>query len=148
MKADLRLSLTLEYAVADFALRASLQVGSETVALVGPNGAGKTTLLLAILGICTPQRGYLSLAEQVLFDAAQSISRPTEERRWPTCRKTSDYSLSFPPRTTWHSPSLAGVGRWRARGAGSSRSSISSASVLLIWPHDCPGSCRAASASG
>ncbi len=81
MKADLRLSLTLEYAVADFALRASLQVGSETVALVGPNGAGKTTLLLAILGICTPQRGYLSLAEQVLFDAAQSISRPTEERQ-------------------------------------------------------------------
>ncbi|QQS60968.1 MAG: ABC transporter ATP-binding protein [Candidatus Moraniibacteriota bacterium] len=37
----------------------------EYVGIVGPNGAGKTTLLLAILGIISPNKGFISLAPDV-----------------------------------------------------------------------------------
>jgi len=75
-----RLVASFDYAVDDFSLRASIEVGAETVALVGPNGSGKSTLLLAILGIRVPRQGRITLGDRVLFDAQKGILCPTEER--------------------------------------------------------------------
>jgi molybdate transport system ATP-binding protein len=75
-----RLSLAVEATLGSFALRASLEIGAEPLALVGPNGSGKTSLLLAILGLRRLDRGRIQLGDDVLFDAASAIDVPTEER--------------------------------------------------------------------
>ena len=76
-----RLAIAVEYTMGPFTLDVSLEVGSESVALIGPNGCGKSTLLLATLGIRIPTRGRVVLEDEVLFDAEAGIERPTEERR-------------------------------------------------------------------
>ena len=75
-----RLSIAIETALGAFPLRASLEVGSEPLAVVGPNGSGKTSLLLAILGLRKLDRGRIVLGDEVFFDADLGIDRPTEER--------------------------------------------------------------------
>lgn len=76
-----QLSLSVGYRVGDFALDAALEIGAETVALVGANGSGKSSLLLTVLGLRSPQQGRITLAGELLFDAATGQSRPPEERR-------------------------------------------------------------------
>jgi molybdate transport system ATP-binding protein len=76
-----QLSVAVEAVLGAFALQASLEVGAEPLALVGPNGSGKTSLLLTILGLRKPERGRIVLCDEVLFDSALAIDRPTEERR-------------------------------------------------------------------
>ena len=74
------LSVAVEAALGPFLLQASLDVGVEPLAVVGPNGSGKTSLLLAILGLLKLDRGRIALGDEVFFDAALAIDRPTEER--------------------------------------------------------------------
>jgi molybdate transport system ATP-binding protein len=75
------LSLAVEHALGGFTLAARLEIDNDLVALIGPNGSGKTSLLLAILGIHRPGRGRIALGEEILFDAAGGIDRPSEARR-------------------------------------------------------------------
>ncbi len=75
-----RFSIMVQTALGPFSLQASLEVGAEPLALVGPNGSGKTSLLLSVLGLLPPQHGRIVLSDEVLFDAALAIDRPTEER--------------------------------------------------------------------
>jgi molybdate transport system ATP-binding protein len=75
-----RLSVAVQAGLGSFTLQASLEVGAEPLALVGPNGSGKTSLLLTILGLHKPERGRIVLSDEILFDAALAIDRPTEER--------------------------------------------------------------------
>lgn len=75
-----RLSVAVEAALGPFLLQATLEVGTEPLALVGPNGSGKTSVLLAILGLLKLERGHIALGDEILFDRDQAIDRPTEER--------------------------------------------------------------------
>ena len=61
-------------------LDVALEVDQRGLVLVGPNGAGKTSLLLAIVGARRPVRGRIAIGSDALFDAAEGIDRPTEER--------------------------------------------------------------------
>lgn len=49
--------------------------------LFGPSGAGKTTLLDCIAGITKPESGHISTSARRLFDSAQRINIPVEQRR-------------------------------------------------------------------
>jgi ABC-type sulfate/molybdate transport systems ATPase subunit len=75
-----RLSISVQATLGTFSLQASLEIGAEPLALVGPNGSGKTSLLLAVLGLRKPDQGRIVLSDEVLFDSARAIDRPTEER--------------------------------------------------------------------
>jgi molybdate transport system ATP-binding protein len=72
------LSLDLSLGLRSFDLELSLDVGDETVAIVGPSGAGKTTLLRALAGLARPDRGRISLGDEVWFDERTNL--PPEER--------------------------------------------------------------------
>jgi molybdate transport system ATP-binding protein len=58
----------------------ALEVDERGLVLVGPNGAGKTTVLLALVGARRPTRGRITIAGDVLFDGAEGIDQPTEDR--------------------------------------------------------------------
>ena len=73
------LSLSLRGQAGALALDVSLRVDG-VLALLGPNGAGKTTLLKLILGVLPPLAGRVALGERVLYDPAQRIDLPPEER--------------------------------------------------------------------
>ena len=74
------LCLDIEHKLTDFALSVDLQCRYATTALYGPSGAGKTTLLHMIAGLLRPDRGEISVGDDVLFSSERSIDQPPEER--------------------------------------------------------------------
>jgi iron(III) transport system ATP-binding protein len=80
--ADLAIDdIALRYGESDILKGVSVAVPSgKVVALLGPSGSGKTTLLRAVAGLETPHRGAIRIGDKVLFDAAERIDLPAEER--------------------------------------------------------------------
>jgi len=52
----------------------------EFVVLLGPSGCGKTTLLRSVAGLEKPDRGRIEIAGRTVFDSAQKIAVPPENR--------------------------------------------------------------------
>jgi iron(III) transport system ATP-binding protein len=52
----------------------------EVVSLLGPSGSGKTTLLRAVAGLEVPHEGRILIGDKVVFDAADGVDIPAEER--------------------------------------------------------------------
>ena len=48
--------------------------------LLGPSGCGKTTLLRCIVGLETPDRGEISIGDQIVWSREKNIFVPTEKR--------------------------------------------------------------------
>jgi molybdate transport system ATP-binding protein len=78
------LDVALELAVADgqrrFALELALTSDAPVVALYGPSGAGKSLALQAMAGLLRPRAGHVRVQGRTLFDAAQGIDLPPEQR--------------------------------------------------------------------
>lgn len=56
-------------------------VQSGVIALFGRSGCGKSTAINLIAGLLKPDSGHIQLGERVLFDHAQGIDMPAEQRR-------------------------------------------------------------------
>src|SRR5262244_2252772 len=76
----LELLLKKEYS-AEFTLQIDLTIESGFTVLFGPSGAGKTSLLNCVAGLIRPEQGRIVLKSRVLFDSANGINVPVEERR-------------------------------------------------------------------
>jgi ABC-type sulfate/molybdate transport systems ATPase subunit len=74
------LSFTLEKRLRDFTLDISLEVGSETLALIGYSGCGKSTMLRLLAGLLDPDRGRIELGGHVLYDAETGTNVSPERR--------------------------------------------------------------------
>jgi iron(III) transport system ATP-binding protein len=48
--------------------------------LLGPSGCGKTTLLRCIVGLETPDKGEISIGDEIVWSKEKNISIPTEKR--------------------------------------------------------------------
>jgi molybdate transport system ATP-binding protein len=77
------MSLTVDVRVrrGDFTVQAEFDAReNETVALLGPNGAGKSTLLECVAGILEPERGRVTLGDEVLDEAEKGTHVLPEKR--------------------------------------------------------------------
>ncbi len=64
-----------------FTLDAKVIFDSYVTGLFGPSGSGKSTLLSVIAGLADPERGYIKLDGEVLFDSCKRIRLPPDRRR-------------------------------------------------------------------
>ena len=63
-----------------FTLHAAFTAGDTATALLGASGCGKSMTLRCIAGIVRPDEGRIVLDGQVLFDSAQGIDLPPQQR--------------------------------------------------------------------
>jgi molybdate transport system ATP-binding protein len=75
------LTVKIQGKIGSFAIAADIEAGVGVTAIYGPSGAGKSTILRAVAGLWQPERGYIQVQGQVLFDTNGEINLPTERRR-------------------------------------------------------------------
>jgi molybdate transport system ATP-binding protein len=75
------LVVDVEKALGEFNLNAQFASETGATALFGPSGAGKTSLTNMIAGLVRPDRGRITLDDDVLFDDAARIDVPAWRRR-------------------------------------------------------------------
>ena len=78
---DVDLTLTVTDAKRRFELAASFKTDVPFAALYGPSGAGKSLTLQAIAGLIKPTSGHVRLDGRTLYDSAQDIDLPANQRR-------------------------------------------------------------------
>ena len=74
------LEINIEKKLDGFTLRAAFTAGNTSTALLGASGCGKSMTLRCIAGIVKPDRGRIVLDGRVLFDSAQHIDLPPQQR--------------------------------------------------------------------
>ena len=74
------LEVNIEKKLDGFTLRAAFSAGNIPTALLGASGCGKSMTLRCIAGIVKPDRGRIVLDGRVLFDSAQHIDLPPQQR--------------------------------------------------------------------
>jgi molybdate transport system ATP-binding protein len=90
---DLHLQKQLRAADRVFSLDITLASDSQRIVLYGPSGSGKSLTLKAIAGLMRPDSGHISVQGRSLFDSAQGIDVPVQERN--VAYLFQDYAL-FP----------------------------------------------------
>jgi len=65
----------------EFTLDVAFEVSPGFTILFGASGAGKTTLLDCIAGLTTPDAGGISIGARVVFDPAEHVNVPVNQRR-------------------------------------------------------------------
>jgi molybdate transport system ATP-binding protein len=75
------LSVDLQKYIGDLDLAIAFESDGPVTGLFGPSGAGKTTLVNMIAGLMRPDRGHLSLGDEILFDHDKGIDVPAHRRR-------------------------------------------------------------------
>ena len=81
------LSVDVEKRLGDFSIAARFETAAGVTALFGPSGAGKTTLVNMIAGLVAPDRGRITLADDVLFDSERRINVPPTAAASATCSR-------------------------------------------------------------
>jgi len=75
------LKVDVEYCVGTLAMQVKFEADARITALFGRSGSGKTSLVNLIAGLHRPDRGRIEVDGKVLFDSAQGIDVPVQERR-------------------------------------------------------------------
>jgi len=75
------LSVALKHAFAGFTLDVAFEAPAGVTALFGRSGSGKTTVINTVAGLLTPDRGRISVEDQVLLDTATRQNLPPHRRR-------------------------------------------------------------------
>lgn len=77
---DFLLEVNIQKKLKFFDLDVGFQLKKGLLAIQGFSGSGKTTTLDCISGIKTPDKGYINLNGNVLYDSAKKINMPIKDR--------------------------------------------------------------------
>lgn len=80
MQLELTLQKTLISPTRTFTLDVSIHSNSKRIVIFGPSGAGKTMILKSIAGLITPDKGFIKIANKVLFDSSLKINLKPQQR--------------------------------------------------------------------
>lgn len=104
---EARLSIAVGGA-AGFHLDADLAHDRGVLVLFGPSGSGKSLTLQALAGLIKPQRGFVRVGGETLYDSDRRIDVPTHKRRlgyvpqhhslFPFCSVARNVSFGLPRR--------------------------------------------------
>ena len=75
----LRVDVTKQ--LGEFSLEAAFESQGRVTALFGASGAGKSSLINIIAGLLRPDRGIVTLDDEVLDDTSKGIHVPPHKRR-------------------------------------------------------------------
>ncbi len=78
---EARLSIRMRRGGQTFRIEAELALERGLLVLFGPSGAGKSLTLQALAGFIRPERGWIRIGGEVLFDGARRIHVPAHRRR-------------------------------------------------------------------
>lgn len=77
----MRLEVSFQKQLGNFHLSVDFEVPDGLTVLFGPSGCGKSSTLAAIAGLLTPDRGFIRVGGETLFDAARKVDRLVRFRR-------------------------------------------------------------------
>jgi len=77
----MELHMSIQKQFGAFHLDADCEIHGERIGLFGPSGSGKSTLVGLLAGLHRPERGFISLDGEVIFDSQKRINVPVEHRR-------------------------------------------------------------------
>jgi molybdate transport system ATP-binding protein len=75
------LAATIQISRGDFRLSVEIACPPGITCVMGPSGSGKSTFLAALAGLVVPDRGRVTLGEEIWLDRARGIDVPVHERR-------------------------------------------------------------------
>jgi molybdate transport system ATP-binding protein len=75
------LTVDIKHRLGSFVLAARFETGGGLVALLGRSGSGKTSIINTIAGLINPDRGHVTIDNEVLVDTAHKIFVPRHRRR-------------------------------------------------------------------
>lgn len=75
------LTAQLQLARGEFVLDVELACGPGITCVMGPSGSGKSTILAALAGLALPDKGKVTLGNEVWLDRAKGIDVPVHLRR-------------------------------------------------------------------
>lgn len=77
----MKLDVSLEKQLGNFHFTSEFAVDCRRLGVFGPSGSGKSTLMHMLAGLLRPDRGYIRLDGETLFDGTSKVHRASEERR-------------------------------------------------------------------
>jgi molybdate transport system ATP-binding protein len=77
----MNLEVSLEKQLGAFSFATEFCLQCRRVGVFGPSGSGKSTLMHMLAGLLKPDRGYIRLNNDILFDGSSRVNRSSEKRR-------------------------------------------------------------------
>jgi molybdate transport system ATP-binding protein len=75
------LEVALEKQLGSFSFASEFAVQCRRIGVFGPSGSGKSTLMHMLAGLLRPDRGFIRLDGETLFDGTSRINRSSDKRR-------------------------------------------------------------------
>lgn len=77
----MNLEVSLEKKLGDFSFATEFASRCRRIGVFGPSGSGKSTLMHLLAGLLKPDRGFIRLDGDTLFDGASRVNRTSDRRR-------------------------------------------------------------------